>query len=197
MKFISYLVLTSLMIFVSACANLSAVSTGRSTFEGGFTVDVSGTWNQFERGVGDNVKTWTRDGLYIDALRFFPGIGDGKEVAEFNVQQEGQAKLIFKSIMSERAIIGLFEQYFSRDGSVFTTTSIAPAKFIQTDGIRFEFELIRKADGVRLTGTGWFAKTDSKLYAVVFTAPKLGFYQNQIPDVVNMAGTARVLASRN
>jgi hypothetical protein len=47
------------------------------------------TYLQFERGVADNVKTWTRDGLYIDALRYFTEIEDGKELAKFNLEEEG------------------------------------------------------------------------------------------------------------
>jgi hypothetical protein len=69
--------------------------------------------------------------------------------------------------------------------------------FVGEQGIRFDFELIRKADGVRLTGSGWFAKKQTKLYAVVFTAPKLGFCKRQISDVVSMIDSARVTTLTN
>lgn len=197
MKLFSFGTLIVSVLILSACANMSAVNSGQSRFENGFAIDVNGTWNQFERGVTDDVKTWTRDGLYIDALRFFTGIEDGTELAKFNLQEEGQAKLIYKSDFGERAIVALFDQYYSRDGSVFTTTSIAPALFVGEQGIRFDFELIRKADGVRLTGSGWFAKKETKLYALVFTAPKLGFYEQRISDVVSMSDSATVTTVRN
>jgi hypothetical protein len=178
-------------VSLAGCAAVSHVTKGDVTLRDRLVVTVDQPWNQFERGLGDNTPTWTQDGITVDALRFYPGLKDGELLAPTPTQDKGAKPLAFKSAMSPREVVALFEALHARDGA-FTLTRVAPEPFVGTNGMRFEFTLVRQVDEVTLQGVGWLAVKDGALYAITFAAPRLAFFPRHAKLAEALARTARV-----
>jgi hypothetical protein len=59
-------------------------------------------------------------------------------------------------------------------------------------GMRFEFSVVRKVDDVRLSGFVYARIQNNELFAMLYQAPRLGFYPRLQPQVEKMAQTARL-----
>jgi hypothetical protein len=167
------------------------VAKGDVTLRDKLTVTVDQPWNQFERGLGDNTPTWTQDGVFVDALRFYPGLKDGELLAPTPAQDKGAKPLAYKSAMQAREVVALFEALHARDGA-FTLTRVSPEAFAGGNGMRFDFTLVRKVDEVTLQGVGWLVMKDGALYAITFTAPKLAFFPRHVKLAEALVRTARI-----
>lgn len=179
-------------MLAAGCAQLSNVTTGEVVLKNRLSVQVDRPWNQFERGLADNTLTWTRDGVTVDALRFYIGLKDGELIAPTPTEPKGQRALAFRATMQSAEVVELFEGLYSRGGSSFTLERLSPATFIDTNGFRFEFNAIRKTDDVRLRGVGWGAVRNGELFVITFTAPRLAFYPQHAPSAESIARSARV-----
>ena len=173
------------------CAQVSHVASGDVVLRDKLVVTVDRPWNQFERGLGDGIPSWTQDGLTVDSLRFYPGLKDGELIAPTPSQPAGVRPLAFKSTMGTAEIVALFEALYSRGGSTFALERVAPAPFLGVNGFRFEFTGIRKSDDVRLRGVGWGAVRNGELYAITYTAPRLAFFDRNLAAVETLARSAR------
>ncbi len=177
---------------LAGCAQISQVASGDVTLRDRLVVTVDKPWNQFDRGTGDNVPTWTQDGVTVDTLRFYVGLKDGELLAPTPPKPEGQKPLAFKANMQTAEIVALFEAMYSRGGSTFKLDKVGPHSFVGAQGFRFDFSSIRKADDVRLTGVGWGAVRNGELFVVTYTAPRLAFFPQHIKSAENIARSARV-----
>ena len=178
---------------LAGCAQVSKVNTGAVVVRDWMLVDVAEPWNQFERGLADDTLTWTREGVTVDALRFYVGVKDGGLIAPTPTQPKGQRALAFKSSMQPAEVVALFEGLYSRGGSSFQLDRLAPDTFAGAQGFRFEFSVMRKADDVRLRGLGWAAIRNGELFAITFTAPRLAFFDRHAPSAEALARSARVI----
>jgi len=179
-------------LWLAGCAQVSHVATGQVVVRQRLIVDVERDWNQFEFTLDDGTPTWTQEGIAVDALKFYVGLNSGELLAPTPTQPKGQQPLAYKAEMRAGDIVALFEQLYSRGGSSFTLDKVAPATFTGTDGYRFEFSSIRKADDVRLRGVGWFALRNGELWAIVYTAPRLAFFPAGVTSAEAIARSARV-----
>jgi hypothetical protein len=82
----------------------------------------------------------------------------------------------FRKTMQTEEIVSMFEGTLSRDGSTFKLKKVEPFAFGGKKGFRFEYERIRKIDGVRLSGIGFGAVDREELFALVYQAPRLTFF---------------------
>jgi hypothetical protein len=186
------LLLSSLALLLAGCAQLSQVATGQVVVGGRMVVDVDKAWNQFEYTLNDGTPTWTQQGITVDALKFYVGLKDGALLAPTPSEPKGQAPLAFKSGMQAADVVALFERLYSRGGSTFTLDKVVPMPFAGSNGYRFEFSSIRKADDVRLRGVGWFTVRNGELWAITYTAPRLAFFPAGIGEAAAIAGSARI-----
>lgn len=177
----------------AGCAQMANVATGEVVLKDRLAVQVDRPWNQFERGLADNTMTWTRDGVTVDSLRFYIGVKDGELIAPTPAEPKGQRPLAFKASMQAAEVVELFEGLYSRGGSSFKLEKLSPDTFVGTQGFRFEFSALRKADDVRLRGVGWGAVRNGELFAITFTAPRLAFFPQHAPSAEAVARSARVL----
>ncbi|MCK7493289.1 MAG: hypothetical protein MZW92_19095 [Comamonadaceae bacterium] len=81
----------------------------------------------------------------------------------------------------------------SRDGSSFTLDKLDPASFLGQSGVRFEYTSVRKSDELTIRGVVWFAVRDGRLYAISYAAPRLGFFDRELPEVEAIARSARAV----
>jgi hypothetical protein len=171
---------------------LTKVGTGASNVGERLSVQVDRPWNNFARGQGDNIPTWTNEGFSVDALRFFSGIRDGQPLAVLVNNNDKNKPPVFKAGMQPAEVVSLFETFYTRDGSAHQLGRLEPADFGGVRGWRWEFEVTRKTDDVRLQGLGYAAVHQGQLYAITFTAPRLNFFPRYRPAVEKLIATARI-----
>jgi hypothetical protein len=181
----------ALALFMAGCAMVTKVDTGETVVRNRLAVKVDSPWNQFERGLADNTPTWTVEGVTIDALQFYVGIKDGELIAPTQ-QGKGSQPLTFKASMQPAEVVALYQGLFTRDGSSFTLEKLEPAEFVGTKGFRFEYELMRKVDDVRLRGVAWGAVRNGELFLINYWAPRLGFYPKYAAQVETLARSAKL-----
>ena len=178
-----------LAMAAAGCANVAKVATGPVLVEDRVTLTLGEAWNQVNIPGRSKPVLWTQDGLPLDALEFWVGYRDGQALAE---PGKDKRPLVFKSAMQPHEVVALFEGLYGRDGSTFKLLKLAPQEFLGGPGFRFDFELLRKADDVRALGVAWVAVRNGELFAMTFSAPRLGFYPSHLPKVEQAAASARL-----
>jgi hypothetical protein len=176
---VSRLFFLLLSLALAACASVARLQSGEQAIGDRLLLDFDGAWNQ----VADQV--WTREGLPIDQLRVFAGIRDGEAL-------EGNGP-VFRASLSPAEIPQLFATLLTADGSLFTLRNVEPSAFAG-GGYRFEYSLRRKLDNVELAGIGYAGVKGGALFALLYSAPKLVFFERDKPAVERMARSARIKA---
>lgn len=181
-------------LVLAGCAQVTKVASGETVLKNRLSVTVTTPWNQFERGMGDNTPVWTIDGITVDALQFYVGLKDGELIAPTPSEPKGVLPLAFKASMQPADVVALYQGLWTRDGSSFTLDKLEPAEFAGQPGFRFEYQLVRKLDDVRLRGVGWGAVRNGELFLINYSAPRLGFFPRGIGQVEALVKTARLKA---
>jgi hypothetical protein len=190
---IELFVLGLAVTLLSGCAQVSKVQTGDIPIRDRLIVTVEQPWNSFEKPInGDGTPTWTKDGITVDALKFYVGLKDGELIAPTPTEPKGQTPLAFKSTMPTEGVVELFRTLYSRDGSTFTLEKVTPTRFLGQSGFMFEWSGVRKADEVLLRGVAWGAVNNGQLYAITYTAPRLAFFPRGINAVEKLVATAKL-----
>jgi len=177
---VSRLFFLLLSLALAACASVARLQSGQQAIGDRLVLDFDGAWNQ----VADQV--WTREGLPIDQLRVFAGIRDGEPVGD----EKGP---LFRSGLRPDEIPGLLAASLTADGSVFTLLKLERDGFAG-GGYRFEYSLRRKLDNVELAGVGYASVKGGALFALLYSAPKLVFFERDRPAVEHIAQSARIKA---
>ena len=86
----------------------------------------------------------------------------------------------------------MFESILTADDSVFKLLRVGPFAFAGRKGIRFEYERVRKGDGVIQLGVGFGTIDAGELYAMTYQAPRLVFYPRHQARVEAMARTIQL-----
>lgn len=181
--------LVTAALLATGCANVATkVSSGDNLVGGRVALNLDAAWNQINLGNRKSVL-WTQDGVPLDALEFWVGIKDGDTLAEV---PKDKRPLVFKAGMAPHELVALFEGLYGRDGSTFKLLKLAPHDFLGGKGLRFEYEVVRKADDVTVRGVAWAIVQGNELFAMTFTAPRLGFYARHLPKVEQAAASARL-----
>jgi hypothetical protein len=186
------LLLLFAILLVGGCATVSKVEQGDQAVADRLAVSLQGPWNKFEGIAGFPVPTWTMEGIWVDRLQFYVGIKDGSPIVP-EVGEDGKKRpLTFQASMQPHEVVALFQTLLTRDGSTFTLDKLDPAPFLGGPGMRFEFSIVRKVDDVRLSGFVYARIQNNELFAMLYQAPRLGFYPRLQPQVEKMAQTARL-----
>lgn len=181
--------LTAALIVLAGCANVAKVSTGDALVDGRLQLNLDAAWNQVNLPNVSRPLLWTQDGITVDALQLWFGIRDGQTLIEL---PKTQRPLVFKAGMTPHEVVSLFEGFHARDGSSFKLDRLAPATFLGGAGVRFDYTVVRKSDDVRVSGVGWAVVRDGELLAMIFVAPRLGFFPRHVAKVEHIAATARM-----
>jgi hypothetical protein len=80
----------------------------------------------------------------------------------------------------------------TRDGSRFTLVKLEPSNFGTGQGFRFEFELVRRINNLRVSGVGYGAVSKGELFSLLYFAPRMTFYPRHIAQVEKISATAQV-----
>jgi hypothetical protein len=181
--------LVPLALLLAACVSHVRLESGEQVVGKRFVVTLDGSWNHI-KGPGP-AQRWTMEGLPIDNLLIYSGIKDGEAIHP--VSQSSQSKpFLFQTAMRSDEIISLFEGMLTRDGSTFQLTKSEPAMFGGVKGYRFEFKIVRKIDSVELAGLSYGAVSNGELFSIIYTAPRMTFFERHQPRVENMARSALI-----
>lgn len=151
---------------------------------------IEGPWNHFENARLGPAQIWTMEGLPIDQLMVYSGIKNEELVHADG--GSGRKSFAFRSTMQPDEIVAMFEGMLTRDGSSFTLNRLEPATFGGEKGFRFEYSLTRKVDNVQLSGLAYGAVSKGELFAILYQAPRLGFFARHQARVEQIARSARI-----
>lgn len=178
---------------LAACATVAKVDSGKQAFGERFSVTLDGPWNNVSVPNAGPAKIWTMEGLPIDQLRIYSGIKDGEEIDPGGPGAQ-KKPINFRASMQPDDIIGMFEAAVTRDGSTFKLDKLEPWNFGGQKGFRFEYTFTRKLDGVVNLGIGYGAVSGGELFALVYAAPRLGFFPRHKDKVEQIARSAIIKA---
>jgi len=184
---------------LAGCAQMVKVEPGQVTVKEALSLNTANAWNRFELGqlylsvAPGAAEVWTQDGITLDALAFFVGVAQGETLGS---ALPGTSKKLpaFRSTMTPGDVVELYEQMVTQDGSAFALKRVAPGRFGDQPGFRFEHTITRKSDNVLLKGVGQGAVVKGKLYLVAFTAPSIYYYDRYLPQVEPLMASARIRA---
>jgi len=197
MRLTPWLAAAALCALAGCAAQMVKVEPGQVTVKEALSLNTANAWNRFELGqmylsvAPGAAEVWTQDGDTLDALAFFVGVAQGETLGRAIA---GKKLPQFRSTMTPGEIVELYEQMATQDGSAFALKRVAPGRFGDQPGFRFEHTITRKSDNVLLKGVGQAAVVKGKLYLVAFTAPSIYYYDRHLPQVEPLMASARIRA---
>ena len=197
MRLAPWLAAAALCALAGCAAQMVKVEPGQVTVKDALSLNTANAWNRFELGqqylsvAPGAAEVWTQDGITLDALAFFVGVTQGETLGR---AISGKKLPQFRSTMTPGEIVELYEQMATQDGSAFALMRVAPGRFGDQPGFRFEHTITRKSDNVLLKGVGQGAVVKGKLYLVAFTAPSIYYYDRYLPQVEPLMASARIRA---
>jgi hypothetical protein len=191
------LVLGLLVTALAGCATTAKIDAGQHTVGSRLVFNLDGAWNLVNVPGQRAAEIWTMEGLPIDQLLVYSGVKNDEDISLNSAlaQAEPQKRPSkFRSSMQADQIVALFEAMYTRDGSIFTLTKLAPAIFAGRKGFRFEYSITRKLDSALLSGIAYGAVDAGELFAIVYVAPRLTFFPRHLATIERMASSARLAA---
>lgn len=190
-------VLLALSALLAGCVSMVQVD-GEQVINNRMSVQLTEAWNKLSvPGTVQPFEVWTQEGMSLDNLRFWAAIRSGQELmvvrpSSVPIGTKPPRMPTYTAGMPPDQLVALFETLYSLDGSIVKTTKVEPTVFAGEKGIRFEFSCMRKADGVQLSGIGWFSVRNNELFAATFVAPKLSFFDRIKPKAESVVRSARI-----
>lgn len=175
---------------LAGCASVAKVDSGPKSLGERMSVSLDGAWNHVSAPGMGPAQVWTMEGLPIDQLLVYSGIKDGEAI---HASGGGPRKdFAFRAGMQPDQLVAMFEGMLTRDGSSFRLVKLEPSAFGGQKGLRFEYALVRRVDGVQLSGVGFAAVSKGELFALLYQAPRMTFFPRHRDKVEGIARSARV-----
>jgi hypothetical protein len=172
-----------LVLLLAACASATKMH-GEQALGSRLVVNPEGPWNRIDLAIFGPAEVWTMEGIPVDQLLVYPGIRNEQVVHGTG----GPGKTFaFRSTMQPEEVVAMFEGMLTRDGSQFKLSRLEPVSFGGGKGFRFEYSVIRRADGVVLSGLGYGTVSQGELFALLYHAPRLTFFPRHRGAVEQMA----------
>jgi hypothetical protein len=184
-----------LVVLLAACTTVATkkVDSGDNTLGDRLQVSIDGPWNQITVPNMGPAFIWTMEGLPVDQLRIYSGIKDGEVIHD--TRNSNLKSFSFRSNMQSDELVSMFEGMLTRDGSTFQLTKVEPSSFGGGKGVRFEYAMVTKEDSLPLTGVGYATVNNSELFALLYNAPRLGFFPRHQARVEQIARSAKIIAT--
>lgn len=186
------------VLALAGCASVVKIE-GEQIVNNRMKITVTEAWNKVSiPGASQPFESWTQEGLSLDHLRFWAAVRPEQKLIELPsgstpAGEKARRVPTYRAGMPADEIVHLFEVVYSMDGSVVTMDKVSPTRFAGENGVRFEFSVLRKRDGLHLKGVGWAAVRNNELFAASFVAPRLAFYPRLLPMAESIVGSARIL----
>jgi hypothetical protein len=193
--------LLALTLLLASCAIVNKGEPGEQLIGNRLNLTIDGGWNQFGYYYFDPAQVWTMDGLPVDQLLVYSGIVNNKPMHRV-VENEEHKSVVFRADMTNEDLIAMFQKLLTMDGSALHLGKIEPYNFDGRKGVRFEFarasvhyvpSLIGITDSPAYDGLGFAAIDKGELFALIYFAPRLGFFPRHKERVEAIARSAKIL----
>lgn len=191
------LLLAFVVVVLAACASAVKVE-GDQAVNNRLKISVAEAWNKVSLpDASQPYDVWTQEGLSLDQLRFWAAVQSGQSLVYVlpisALSEQARRALTYRAGMAPDELVNLFELVYASDGSLVTVDKVAPTDFAGEAGVRFEFTVLRKRDGLHLKAVGWVSVRNNELFAASFVAPRLWFFPRLLPMAEHVVRTARIL----
>nr|WP_315491140.1 hypothetical protein [uncultured Rhodoferax sp.] len=191
------IIATLLIAILAGCGTSIVKVEGDQIVNGRMKVRLPDAWNKVT--LANNTQpyeTWTQEGLSLDQLRLWAALPSGQSLVVSNQNtpsgQTAPRLPTFTAGMQPDQLVNLFEVMYSVDGSLVTVNKVEPTVFAGEKGVRLEFSVTRKSDGVQFGGVGWAAIRKGELFAASFVAPRLSFFPRLAPKAESVIRSAAI-----
>jgi hypothetical protein len=188
-----WLVCLGVLLVMAGCATIQKVESGVRPIGERLTIKIEGDWNHLDFPGLKPAQIWTMEGITVDELLIYSGIKDGQAMHAETDGAPKDKKIVFRSNMRTEEIVSMFSSVLSRDGSTFKLVKVQPYPFGGRAGFRFDYERVRKVDGVIEQGMSFGAVDKGELFAVVYQAPRLTFFPRHRGRVEAIGSSAAIL----
>jgi hypothetical protein len=153
------------------------------------TVTPDQAWNKGAR-PGRLSEAWTLDGLSLNELTFYGGILDNTTLFR-EIDKKNAPLPRFSKTMLLPDVAQLLESSYrvALGTSVMKIESMEPATFAGTPGFRFSYSFLVQ-DEVKRLGEARGAIIGDKLYMITFEAPKIYYFDRDLPSFRKIADSA-------
>lgn len=183
------LVVTTLL---ASCALVKQLDPGEQAVGNRLKLAIDGGWNRFGYYHFDPAQVWTMEGLLIDQLLVYPGVANGKAMHPVN-DPDAQNNVVFYANLSDQELVAMFEKLLTRSGTELRMGKVEPFSFDGRKGLRFEFVRLGNADIPAYRGVGFAVIDKRELFALIYFAPRLGFFARYQARVEAIARSAKIL----
>ncbi len=157
---------------------------------GGITASPSNAWNAvpaLER-IGGR-PTWTKDGVALNSITFFPAVKDGKPLFKSTKKEKHSP---FTADMLPNEIVEIVEASLAKElGAVITNRSgLKPLSIDGNPGFQFNFDFVQNSIPRRALVAG--AIKNGSLHLIFYQATRLYYYDKYIQDVMAMAANMKL-----
>jgi hypothetical protein len=178
-----------------ALAGYKLMAAGKPVLVGKSTLQVtpSQDWNRLGGRVGRNAESWTMDGLTLNDVTFYGGIGNDTTLFR-EIDKKNAPLPRFSSSMLLPDVAQLFEgSYRVANGtSLMAIDSIEPASFAGQPGFRFTYNFTIQNEEVKRLGEARGAIINGKLYMITYEAPVIHYFGKDLEAFRKIAATAIV-----
>lgn len=181
-----------MLMVLAGCATVRKVETGVNTVGERLTFNLTGPWNHVDFPGIKPGQVWTMEGIFVDELVIYSGIKSGERMHQPNSAGSKAKDIVFDAKMGRDEVVSMFEGVLARDGSLISRKRVAPSIFGGRPGVLFEFERTRKEDGLKQLGFGYAAIDRQELFALVYAAPAITFFERHKASVQEIARSAAI-----
>lgn len=190
----------ALTFLLASCASVNKVEPGEQLIGNRLSLTIDGRWNQYGYYYFNPAQVWTIDGLPVDQLLVYSGIVNDKPMHPV-VENEEHKSVVFRADMTNEELVAMFQKLLTRDGSVLRVGKIEPYDFDGRKGVRFGFaraevrydrSLIGITDSPAYDGLGFAVIDKRELFALIYFAPRLGFFPRHKDRVEAIARSAKI-----
>jgi hypothetical protein len=161
--------------------------------KGTIKVTPPNAWNRLTLRPGRYAESWTLDGLMLNDITFYGGIGNDTTLFR-EVDKKSRPLPHFSSTMLVPDIAQLFEATYrvAVGTSLMSIDSIEPGIFSGTPGFRFAYSFTVQSEEVMRKGEATGAVIDGKLYMISYEAPAIHYYPKSIEAYRALVASASV-----
>lgn len=186
---------TMLLLVVTAmtgCVQYTLVKAGPVKV-GKISFKTDEAWNKSPSKIGKKTTIWTADGMLLNKVIFVDGIVAGEKM--LTEPSKGTPLPKFNPNLLPHEIEDFIRSSLVNNsaGSLsIDTSNLKPAKFGDAMGVEFEMSFFN-GDGLAYRGKTLSAIKDNKLYAIIYLATKLHYYEKHEAQIDNMFTSATIL----
>jgi hypothetical protein len=152
------------------------------------------SWNRWTSRPSNVGEIWTLDGVRLNELSFFAGVGKGDSLY-YDQGTSEKPMPTYDPAMLQTDIVSFFESSnrLVLQSSQFEIKKVEAAKLAGHDGVRFSYRYAAQGDGVMRSGEAVAAKINEKLYLINFVAPEIYFFDRDIASVRQLIASAKIV----